>query len=88
MLKRGQGISVNVIIIAAIALLVLIILAVLILRSGGQVSDGTGCRGIGGDCKSECLSGTEINNIAQAGERGGCLADQKCCVRLGTAPTE
>ena len=87
MLKRGQGISVNVIIIAAIALLVLIILAVLILRSGGQVSDATGCAGVNGRCAASCNPG-EIPHITQGGERGGCEATQKCCVPLGTSSEE
>ena len=50
MMKKGQGLSMNVIIIAAIALLVLVIISVLVLRAGGNVSDNTGCTGVGGQC--------------------------------------
>jgi len=84
MQKKAQGISVNVIIIAAIALLVLVILAVLILRSGGQVSDGTGCIGGGGTCmqpNQPCDSGF-IEHISQSGTRGGCQENAKCCIAL------
>jgi hypothetical protein len=50
-MKKGQGISINVIIIAAIALLVLVILAVLVIRAGTQTGDKTqGCAVQGGKC--------------------------------------
>lgn len=49
--RKGQGISINVIIIAAIALLVLVILSVLLLRSGGELV--TDCSDIdGGICST------------------------------------
>ncbi len=38
MQRRGQGISINVIIIAAIALIVLVILSTLVIRSGGTIN--------------------------------------------------
>ncbi len=41
--KKGQGLSMSVIIVAAIALLVLVIISVLVLRSGGKVSDAYAC---------------------------------------------
>jgi hypothetical protein len=84
MSKKAQGISINVIIIAAIALLVLVILAVLILRSGGQINTGTGCKSVNGICMSAgapCESGyTEY--LAQSGKRGGCEENAKCCVSV------
>lgn len=48
--RRGQGISLNVIVIAAIALLILVILSVLVLRAGGSVTEGTSCQQLGGSC--------------------------------------
>ncbi len=51
--RRGQGISINVIVIAAIALLVLVILSVLVLRSVGPVKEGTSCQQLGGRCVIE-----------------------------------
>lgn len=50
--KKAQGLSMNVIIIAAISLLVLVIISVLVLRAGARVNEGTGCQGTcePGDC--------------------------------------
>jgi len=61
--KKGQGISINVIIIAAIALLVLIILAVLVARSSTDFSEGTKCIKKGGTCKDAFCPGYEIKSI-------------------------
>nr|MCK4929959.1 hypothetical protein [Nanoarchaeota archaeon] len=86
MSKKAQGLSMNVIIIAAIALLVLIILAVLILRAGSGVAKGTGCEGGGGTCYSSCIDimedkgGIWTKNIASSGTAGGCPEDYSCCV--------
>ena len=86
MSKKAQGLSMNVIIIAAIALLILIILAVLILRAGRGVSDQTGCVGIGGFCSDdpcrEVEGGIYIKNMANSGKSGGCADEQDCCVEL------
>jgi hypothetical protein len=48
--KKGSELSMNVIIIAAIALLVLVILSVLVLQKFGKLNEGTGCEGLGGSC--------------------------------------
>ena len=86
MSKKAQGLSMNVIIIAAIALLVLVILAVLILRAGSGVASGTGCEGSGGECYSSCADiiddkgGIWTKNIANSGKAGGCGEDESCCV--------
>ena len=84
MSKKAQGLSMNVIIIAAIALLVLIILAVLILRAGRGVTEGTGCEGVGGRCEDDCadLDGLYVKNIPNSGRAGGCQEDEMCCVPL------
>ena len=92
--KKGQGLSMNVIIIAAIALLVLIILAVLVLRAGNSVTIGTGCRGVGGACTdsdpgcSGIEGGIYTQNFANSGKTGGCAEQQVCCVPIGKAPEE
>ena len=53
--KRGQGISINVIIIAAIALLVLVVLSVVFMGRMGTLSSGTAdCRNQGGVCADTC----------------------------------
>jgi uncharacterized membrane protein len=78
-MKKAQGISINVIIIAAIALLVLVILAVLLLRSGGGISTGTSCEAISG---AGCYSGSCPDGmIRHATAR--CAGDgQTCCIPL------
>ena len=48
-MKKGE-LSMEVIIIAAIALLVLVILSVLIIRTAGETGDQTSCIGLGGTC--------------------------------------
>ena len=85
MQKKGQGISVNVIVIAAIALLVLVILAVLILRAGGGLNEGTGCESVSGQCRSPtigCVDGSEIQHLAMSGTRGGCEQNELCCIPI------
>lgn len=84
MSKKAQGLSMNVIIIAAIALLVLVILAVLILRAGRGVTEGTGCEGIGGTCADACgdLDGLYVKNIPNSGRSGGCAEGESCCIPL------
>ncbi len=82
--KKGQGISINVIIIAAIALLVLVILAVLLLRSGSSVADGTSCTGIGGQCSPSCGDLGDGTKIYAPHPTAGCVnAGDKCCIVLG-----
>ena len=84
MSKKAQGLSMNVIIIAAIALLVLVILAVLILRAGRGITEGTGCEGVGGSCVDDCgdMDGLYVKNIPNSGRSGGCQEDESCCVPL------
>ncbi len=90
MTKKAQGLSMNVIIIAAIALLVLVILAVLILRAGRGVVEGTECEGVGGTCADACsdLDGIYVKNLANSGEAGGCDEDEVCCVPLAGGEKE
>ena len=70
--KKGQGISINVIIIAAIALLVLVILAVLVLRAGGDLNDKK-CNPSGGVCRDSCDYDVEPIDAAD------CPYDKECC---------
>ena len=48
--KKGSELSMNVIIIAAIAVLILVILAVFIIKATSNVDKATGCTTIGGSC--------------------------------------
>lgn len=83
MLKKGQGLSMNVIIIAAIALLVLVIISVLVLRAGGNVNQGTGCGGVSGTCVDQ----VGINPVDDCSDgyiyspNHGCgVEGQICCI--------
>ena len=54
-MKKAQGISLNVIIIAAIALLVLVILSVIFMgRMGTFGTEANDCVNKGGQCLDEC----------------------------------
>lgn len=77
-MRKGQGLSMNVIIIAAIALLVLVILAVMIFNTSDSVTTGTGCAGIGGHCQSACDSAYPILNPAFKKSCG----DDVCCIKI------
>ncbi len=82
-MKKGESISMSVIIIAAIALLVLVVLAVLVLRSGTSVAGGTGCQGVGGTCSGESSCGElATRDITKGGKLGGCADGEICCVPL------
>jgi hypothetical protein len=87
-LVKKAEMSMSVIIAAAIALLILIILAVLILRAGSGVTEGTGCKGVGGTCFSSCddladeKGGTYVQNLPNSGKSGICKVDEACCVTL------
>ncbi len=89
--KKAQGLSINVIILAALALLVLIILAVLLLRGGTTIQTGTGCEGAGGECSdvpcNEREGGIWTANIGNNGVSGGCQAEEVCCVQISEVPS-
>jgi hypothetical protein len=79
--KKGD-LSINIIVIAAIALLVLIILAVLILRTGGKLQTGTSCGNLGGACRESC--DTALGEFPDSA--GSCPTDQFCCRTLTSSP--
>mgnify|MGYP001173580196 CR=1 FL=1 len=74
--KKAQGISMNVIIIAAIALLVLVVLSVVFMGRMGIFSSGSAdCGNQGGTCLDECGPGQKAFSGAT------CEADdQDCCI--------
>ena len=76
--KKGQGLSMNVIIIAAIALIVLVVLAVLLFGAGSDVSRARDCTsGIyDGECRVACHDGE------QRMPSSSCPNNQYCCVVL------
>ena len=78
--KRGQGMPVNVIIIAAISLIVLFVLIIMFTgQSSKTVSTLESCQGIAGQCKKNspgCLEGEgEKINVK-------CPSGEKCCIRV------
>ena len=79
--KKGD-LSINIIVIAAIALLVLIVLAVLILRTGSGIDRGVSCENLGGNCKSDC----SIEYGEFIDQSGRCPIGEVCCRTL--QPTE
>ncbi|MFH1916744.1 MAG: hypothetical protein ABIJ21_05750 [Nanoarchaeota archaeon] len=78
MFKKAQGISINVIIIAAIALLVLVILAILVLNAGKKTDEGTKkCFTLGGKCQERyCDEGMDLEGASDCG-------DGYCCQLIG-----
>lgn len=78
--SKGQGISINVIVIAALALLVLVVLAIMFI---GRLNDtGTqlnACENKGGQCMDVTLQNTCPNDLRQI-FTGQCTAPQICCL--------
>jgi len=77
-MKRGE-LSMEVIIIAAIAILVLVILTVLIIRAARDTGEQTGCTGVGGTCMDECTEG--YGRSEQSCSDGGV-----CCIPVTVTP--
>ncbi|MGE0793149.1 MAG: hypothetical protein AB7V77_03160 [Candidatus Woesearchaeota archaeon] len=81
--KKGSEMSMNIIIIAAIALLILVILTVMLLNKSGDINDATGCSSLGGQCsnmKCDTLSGDGWGFPRPMGEceaQGG-----YCCIKI------
>ena len=82
-MKKGQGISINVIVIAAIALLVLVVLAIVFLGQTGTFTKGVNdCENKGGSCTiGACPQGTtEFTSNRCADTTAG--AKQTCCIQV------
>lgn len=92
MAKKGQGISINVIVIAAIALLILVILSTLVIRSSRKINEGTqDCLAIQGNV---CMDEVDYRANGNSCEDGfirdttkGCTESfsgepRVCCIRL------
>lgn len=80
--KRGQGLSINLIILAAIALIILVIISVLAIRSGKNIGQNTGegsCLAAGGVCRQTTCQlhdeiPADINNV-----KLNCEPNEYCC---------
>ena len=79
MAKKAQGISMNVIIVAAIALLVLVILSVIFIgRMGRFGRESGGCEQQGGSCyEGACPSGTTPYRSLECEDEG-----YTCCLAV------
>jgi hypothetical protein len=83
--KKAQGLSMNVIIIAAISLLVLIILAVLVIRAARTTETGTNCEGVGGTCADAC---SDLGEGYFEHKAGVCPQGKVCCRVISTPPEQ
>ncbi len=76
-MKKAQGISMNVIIIAAIALIVLVILSMIFIgRMGSFGKASEDCKKLGGTCNAEQCSALDL----QIHPTGECEGDNNCCM--------
>ena len=78
-MKKAQGISLNVIVIAAIALIVLVILSVIFIgRLGTFGKETAACENKGGTCVAGTACGTGQTKLPGS----KCETGQVCCVSL------
>lgn len=77
--SKGQGLSLNTIIIAILVVLVLVVLvAVFVGRIGNTEEQLQSCGAYGGQCSDDACGGSFTDVDAK-----GCGTNQKCCVRKG-----
>lgn len=77
---KAQGLSMNVIIIAAIALLVLVVLAVLLFGSTSDIQETNECEGSLYDGKCINTPGCPSGHILTPS--GTCSGEAHCCVEI------
>ena len=86
--KKAQGISLNVVIIAAIALLVLVILSVILIgKTGIFVKQSDDCQNKGGRCASPGVScgteGTSVESYGVSYSAWKCQNEgETCCIKV------
>jgi hypothetical protein len=80
-MAKGQGISINMIIVAAVALIVLVVLSVIFLGRFGIFSAKTAdCESQGGQCVvGACPTGYHSYNVLVC-PKTGAGASQTCCI--------
>lgn len=84
-MKKGQGMSLSVMVIAALVVLVLVVLSILFIRSSGEFSQNTqSCVVQGGKCAFECgdiAAGTQDYTVPRPGLK--CSGEnQVCCLKI------
>jgi len=81
--KKAQGISLNVVVVAAIALLVLVILTVIVINNTGKVQEGLACEA---QPNSQCVSGDSCPDAYPIyAQQYACSANQRCCINTASA---
>ncbi|HYD03032.1 MAG TPA: hypothetical protein VEC16_01920 [Alphaproteobacteria bacterium] len=83
--RKGVELTMNVIVMAAIALLVLLILAFFLMRGFGGFNKGTDCVAQGGICHAVSSTPSPANACPDTHPITSgytCGASQKCCVKL------
>jgi hypothetical protein len=94
-MKKGQGMSLNVVVIATLVVLILIVLSVLFIRGTGDFSrDTQSCIVLGGICveDSRCTSQGDIANLINLdpekkytfNPKGKCPDEKYCCIPVKT----
>jgi hypothetical protein len=81
-MKKGQGLSVNVIIVAVLALLVLVVVAFIFTGKFGQFSKATAnCESIAGNvCEYSCESGYVVDNTRSCYDDDNDPTGEVCCI--------
>lgn len=84
-MKKGD-LSINIIVIAAVALLVLVILSILLFRSGNDVNHARTCEGVGGICAPPGQSCSDISynqgQSYQLSTNFECTGGGACCIKI------
>ena len=88
-MKKGD-LSINIIVIAAIAMIILVVVSVLVFRSGGILDSSRTCAAVGGECVprylyDSCAEFGEFEPVTYIQHRTAVCPDpqeQFCCVRL------
>jgi len=79
--KKAQGISINTIIIAAIALIVLVVLVMVFTGNIGKWVGGVdSCINKGGECKASCVTETEQEITGTDCSKE--TTNNKCCIAM------
>jgi len=87
--KKGD-LSINIIVVAAIAMIILVVISVLVFRSGGDLNKARSCQGIpGGICIDPTLDGScneygqWIGQTLTINPTAGCPVEgQICCIPI------
>ncbi len=91
MSKKGE-LSINMIVIAAIAMIILVVVSVLIFRSGGILDESRTCSAVNGECVeryfNSCQDYANSNYLDGTWTRHATAncpepSEEMCCVKLG-----